>query len=193
MQIHLKVATTRKNDADESLCRVDVATFSPSQVAEITGLTPTQQRDWRRRGILPPSQNGHARFDLLLTASILFMKHLAAFDIGPGFSRKMSGNISSEIVFQALLNGGLELNSDLNRSSSEWDTAELKIIQAICETDGEVPSSYAVVFPDGTFALANELDQILLLSERPAIVIPLAGLGEIMRARAGRPLASAEF
>lgn len=173
--------------------QIEPATFSPSQVADITGLSPTQQRDWRRREIIPSYPKGHARFDLQLTASILVMKHLSVFDIGPGFSRSMAKHISSEVVFQALLSGGLEIQCKIHSEPRDRDEIEICVIQSICGSENSVPYSYAVVFSDGTFRFTNDLDPVLLISDRPAIVIPLAGLGEIMRKRTDRPLATAVF
>lgn len=170
---------------------MNVAAFTPSQLATITDLTTIQQRDWRRRGILPTSADGHARFDPFITAAILLMKSLAAFDVGPGYSQKICSEFASELVFHALLSGGLETHCAESIPPLAVERIELMALGKLCSVPRCVPASYSVVFADGTYLLADELDPILLQSKRPAVVLPLAGLGQVMSDRAGRAIAVA--
>ncbi|MEE9271713.1 MAG: hypothetical protein V3U57_00320 [Robiginitomaculum sp.] len=57
-------------------------TFTPSELAEITGLSTTMQRDWRRRGILATS-DGHAKFDIYDLTEVYFMARMSESGIGP--------------------------------------------------------------------------------------------------------------
>lgn len=81
--------------------RFSVADFSPSEAAEISGLSQTMQRDWRRRGFLP-SNEGRARFTAFEVASMLAMKLLSDQKIGPSATQELAPKFALGIVCLAL-------------------------------------------------------------------------------------------
>lgn len=91
------------------------ALFTPAEVARITGVSPELQRDWRRRGLLKPSNEGkHVRF----TAYELgYLKALKAFseagvlvgeaDLAAAASSFPTWHFASEIVLRRISYKGL--------------------------------------------------------------------------------------
>lgn len=52
--------------------------FTPSEAAEVTGVSPALQRDWRRRGILPENEGGKwTRWSLQEIIKLAVMKRLS--------------------------------------------------------------------------------------------------------------------
>lgn len=52
--------------------------FTPSEAAEVTGVSPALQRDWRRRGILPENEGGKwTRWTLYDVIKLAVMKRLS--------------------------------------------------------------------------------------------------------------------
>jgi hypothetical protein len=76
------------------------ATFTPAEAARITGVSTTQQRDWRRRGFLPHFAN-HARFDAADLATLLAMRLLAERGIGPARTAGVVPSVALRIAHHA--------------------------------------------------------------------------------------------
>lgn len=51
--------------------------FTPAEAENITGVSTTTQRDWRRRGILVKRDEGHARYDLFDLGEMMATKLLS--------------------------------------------------------------------------------------------------------------------
>jgi hypothetical protein len=66
--------------------KFEVVTFSPAEVESIAGVSPSLQRDWRRRKFLPKNAGRHARFDAYQLMEIWAMRALADRGIGPADS-----------------------------------------------------------------------------------------------------------
>lgn len=64
--------------------------FTPGELAQITGISTEQQRDWRRRELIvgKDEPNKHAQFDLITVAELLVLKRL--IDQGIPVSRAKS-------------------------------------------------------------------------------------------------------
>lgn len=172
---------------------VEMAMFTPAQLADIAALSTTQQRDWRRRGLLPTSGDGHARFDPITCASMMVMKSLTAFGIGPGYSSAICKTIAHEIVASALYEKGLEITSVETLPSIVLEEAQNALIREICDTEDSVPASYGVVFADATLHLTSQLDPELQFSQRPAIVVPIIGYAELFLEAVSLPLVRARI
>lgn len=73
--------------------------FSPAEAAAITGVSVDQQRDWRRRGILPENKEGKwTRFDL---KHIIEMSVMKAFSEA-GFSVSYVAQFASMAILPSL-------------------------------------------------------------------------------------------
>jgi hypothetical protein len=69
-------------------------TFSASEAERVSGLSQNMQRDWRKRGFLPPVE-GKARFDFFDIAVLKVMKLLADRGMGP----KAGGSIAWPVAY----------------------------------------------------------------------------------------------
>jgi hypothetical protein len=81
---------------------VELATFTASEVEQITGASPALLRDWRRRGLIDPKPgSGWARLGTDDLIQILVMRVLSARNIPSGFARSL-GRMAIIHVLQAL-------------------------------------------------------------------------------------------
>jgi DNA-binding transcriptional MerR regulator len=62
-------------------------TFTAGEVELLTGVSPAQQRDWRRRKLLPATPTGWTQYTVADVASLLLMRVFADQGIGPAASR----------------------------------------------------------------------------------------------------------
>lgn len=58
----------------------------PKELAAMTGLSPAMQRDWRRAGHIPKTDDGWASFDLPAVAAIALRKAFVDARFGPSFA-----------------------------------------------------------------------------------------------------------
>lgn len=81
--------------------------FSPAEAEQVTSLSLSMQRDWRRRGFLPSAGGKVASFDLFDLARLLFLKLMSDRGVGPGdIVGTAILNISARrIAYDALTNG----------------------------------------------------------------------------------------
>ena len=68
---------------------IELVKFTPKQVEEITGLSTIRQRDLRRHGYLPSNQ-GHARFDVVELTEIYVLQLMLERNIGPKKAKEIS-------------------------------------------------------------------------------------------------------
>ncbi|TVR06363.1 MAG: hypothetical protein EA385_15765 [Salinarimonadaceae bacterium] len=86
-----------------------LATFTPGEAERIGPLATNMQRDWRRRGFIPPSP-----FDCFALAEMQALKALADRGIGPQVAKDVSSICAMGIVWSAL--GWREaIDGDLSR------------------------------------------------------------------------------
>ncbi|MGF7173362.1 MerR family transcriptional regulator [Azospirillum doebereinerae] len=78
-----------------------LSTFTPGEAERITNVSTAQQRDWRRRAILP-SNEGHARFDAFAVAEMWTLKLLSDRGIGPQQAKEVASWCAIGIVWHAL-------------------------------------------------------------------------------------------
>jgi hypothetical protein len=82
--------------------RVKLATFTASEIEQITGASPALLRDWRRRGLIDPKPgSGWARLGTDDLIQILVMRVLSARNIASGFARSL-GRMAIIHVLKAL-------------------------------------------------------------------------------------------
>lgn len=76
-------------------------TFTPSEVAKITGVSTAKQRDLRRHGFLPEVK-GHARFNAYDLAELFFVQKMSERGVGPKQAFEVSEICATGIVWHAL-------------------------------------------------------------------------------------------
>lgn len=79
------------------------AHFTPSEVAEITGLSPEMQRVWRRRGQLPGGMRSPARFDATDAAELIVRYELSRYGVSPSESAALGRRAAPMVLCFALL------------------------------------------------------------------------------------------
>lgn len=77
--------------------------FSPSEVAEISGLSPEMQRVWRRRGQLPGGMGSPARFNAIDAAELIVRYELSRYGVSPSESAGAGRQAAPIVLCFALL------------------------------------------------------------------------------------------
>ena len=98
--------------------------FSPAEVATITGVSTTLQRDWRRRGVLPERRSeGWSRFDVSDVIEIAVLKFFA----DAGFGVKSVLDVSSLATLPVMdLLGKAPGARAYEGEASDWLRAEIE-------------------------------------------------------------------
>lgn len=116
-----------------------LATFTPGEAERIGPLATNMQRDWRRRGFIPPSP-----FDCFALAEMQVLKALADRGIGPQSAKDVSGICALGIVWSAIQWGEAidgDLTGILDDVPEEIRTHHIDMVQEtlvrISETTGQ--------------------------------------------------------
>jgi hypothetical protein len=176
--------------------------FTPGEAERITGISVALQRDWRRRGLLRPNEDGHARFHFVDLGELLFLKVVAERGIGPQQARAIASLAGGAIAYYALCHDGA-FEGDPVPGANPMNAA-IGAIRAVA-TDKvihrAVPAPLFIWWADGTELWHVSLDRAIgTLAEEdiekklggPVVVVDQHILGGIMLARAGRPLVVVE-
>ncbi|WP_319826565.1 MerR family transcriptional regulator [Thalassovita sp.] len=85
--------------------------ITPAKLAEITGVSPDTQRDWRRRGVFEGlgtlQPNGRWLYDSFDVLIICVMRELAASNVELFAARRISTLITSRVVVWAIHEKGI--------------------------------------------------------------------------------------
>ncbi|HTK34705.1 MAG TPA: hypothetical protein VL358_05380 [Caulobacteraceae bacterium] len=104
------------------------ARFSPKDVARITGLSQTMQRDWRRVGYLPAREGGWSSFSLGEIAAIGLRKVVADSKLGPGAADLIFGSEAAVAAINSIVWWALEADD-----ASAWITGSDAALKAEIE------------------------------------------------------------
>ncbi|MBX9791257.1 MAG: helix-turn-helix domain-containing protein [Sphingomonas sp.] len=63
--------------------------YTPAEAEMVTGVNVALQRDWRRRGLLPETGGGHARYNAAELAEMMIMQRGATQGLGPKLLKDM--------------------------------------------------------------------------------------------------------
>lgn len=65
--------------------------YTPAEAEHVTGVNVALQRDWRRRGLLPETGGGHARYSAADLAEMMIMQEGATQGLGPKLLKDLLG------------------------------------------------------------------------------------------------------
>lgn len=172
-------------------------TFTPAEVEEVTGLTTTMQRDWRRRRFLKVQPQSHARFRTKEVAEILVMKLLADRGLGPASTRSFSRRAAESVLWYAYENSNAVATRGTSEEIAEYHRIfgqDLKEIERLIGTKTAGLCKYFVAFSDNDFVNSSDLDECFgRESIQPAVVLNLEAIGSHLVAKAGKPLVQIEL
>lgn len=73
-------------------------TFTPSEVHKLLGISPAQQRDWRRHNFLPSTEEGWTRYSVAELCRIFLFKAFASQNIGPTDAKSAVDDLVGELA-----------------------------------------------------------------------------------------------
>jgi hypothetical protein len=102
---------SRFSDDALSRCTVSYASYSPGELAQISGLSTDMQRVWRKRGHIVPLTSGHARFQPSEVIEISIRYALSKLGMPLTEAPSIDSLPISAVIYHALLNsdGACEL------------------------------------------------------------------------------------
>lgn len=194
---------------------LDLITFTPAQAAKITGINVALQRDWRRRGILPPSE-GRTKFTAFAVAEMLALSALAAQAIGPQQFKPIASSLGAGIVASALRDRSAYRGGDIDavvntddegivgrllvarpadRARELWEWRAAWLGRAVLGAAGHNPAAIRTTFiqwAEGSFAFYDgpiqPFEQIDATDPRRSgaiVMLDLEALGVALLKRAG--------
>jgi len=72
--------------------------YTPAEAEIVTGVNVALQRDWRRRGLLPETGKGHARYSAAELAQMMIMQEGATQGLGPKLLKDMHGTAAMPLA-----------------------------------------------------------------------------------------------
>lgn len=72
--------------------------YTPAEAEMVTGVNVALQRDWRRRGLLPETGGGHARYRAAELAQMMIMQEGANQGLGPKLLKDMLGTAATPLA-----------------------------------------------------------------------------------------------
>lgn len=96
--------TTRSTDYAFDRRTVRQAKFTPSELAEMTGLSAEMQRVWRRRKQLPEGEGNPTRFSAFEAAEVIVRYELSRYGVSPGASAELGKQAAPLVLWFALIN-----------------------------------------------------------------------------------------
>lgn len=181
----------------------ELAEFTPGDAEAITGVSTVLQRDWRRRGILPANEDGHARFDVHGLAELMILKSLSDRGLGPQAAKAVA-----EIGSGAVVHGALQNEDAFQVESRGPAPAAIDPGAVVRRTSPNkmhrnvMPAPYLIIWADGSevwqFDVQKAIDAISKSAQEdklggPITIIDQYAMGNLLFRRAGRPLVSVEW
>lgn len=160
--------------------RISYTEFTAADAARITGISQEEQRDWRKRGFLPPIEGGKARFDVKLLSGMLVAKRLHTLGIAPSTGWALARSCGV-IIYARLMNSRRGVLDEHNLAHGD-------LVQIAPGSDAR--ARWAVT-DDGTmWGLASTPDELASHVGAATIVLDLEQLADHLVQRAQRVLAT---
>ncbi|HEV2082790.1 MAG TPA: MerR family transcriptional regulator [Brevundimonas sp.] len=156
--------------------------FSAADAARITGVSQDEQRDWRKRGFLPPIDGGKAKFDVKLLAGMLAAKKLQGLGIAPTTGWALARSCGAMIYTRIM-----------NRRHGVLDLQELArgpLVQTSGQSD--VMARWAIADDERTWGYADDAASLADQIGAASAVLDLDRLARELVQDARRPVASIE-
>lgn len=147
--------------------------YTPAEAELVTGVNAALQRDWRRRGLLPETGSGHARYTAAELAEMVLMQDFAVEGLGPKALRDMLGLAAKPLAKWV--------------ESLAWTNDVIDVEAGIPEH--QLPARY-VVLTDGKVISTGDLNEAFShqVSGRFGFVCNLRAVAEHVVAKVPRPV-----
>lgn len=176
-------------------CALKFASYSPRELAEISGLSTDMQRVWRKRGQLAPSSSGHARFQPVEVIEISIRYALSKLGVALADVPPIGSLPINAVIYHALLNsdGACELvgpvpevNSFLNQFKEDHGLAFALAGKPSC-------SNYLILDDEDRVRILDNPQQVFDGMGASIIVIDLQVIGCRLVERGRKAIMTVEF
>lgn len=120
--------------------------FTPAEAAQVTGVSPALQRDWRRRGLVVAKESAHARYSATELAELVLMREFSDEKLGPKLLRDI------------MMTSTLPLSDWVRALANEKMAAQGGVPAPLRGSAGDLPARY-VVFSGTHVFRANDLNK----------------------------------
>lgn len=174
---------------------IEQAVYTPGELERISGLGADMQRVWRRRGQLPSSGSGHARFTIEQVIEITLRVTLSRRGIPPSeLSLDLEAAAGAAMFHAVFWHGGVEVigpSAEVERflEAFEGDRGEL----GSSLVGSPKRSNYLVLNERQNLRIVDDPHQLVADDEELVIAFNLALLGARLVERGRKPVVIVRF
>lgn len=178
-----------------SRCLVTYATYSPAELAQISGLSTDMQRVWRKRGQLVPLPSGHARFHPKEVIEIAIKYALSKLGVAPAEAPELGALPINAVIYHALLNsdGACELIGPASEIDAFMDDFRDSHELALALAEHPSHSNYLILDDEDRVRILDDPQHVFDGMGASIIAIDLQVIGRRLMERGRKPILTVEF
>lgn len=176
-------------------CSLTCASYSPGELAQISGLSTDMQRVWRKRGFLVSLTSGHARFDPSEVIEISIKYALSKLGVAPSDAPLLDPLPINAAIYHALLNsdGAFELVGPAQKVDSLLDEFEADHELAFALAGKPSHSNYLILDDEDRVRVLDDPHHVFDGLGASIIAIDLKVIGRRLVERGKKAIMTAEF
>ena len=176
-------------------CALTLASYSPRELAQISGLSTDMQRVWRKRGQLPPLASGHARFQPTEVIEISIRYTLSKLGVALADVPPIGSLPIKAVIYHALLNsdGACELVGSAPEVNLFVDEFEKDHGLAFALTGKPSCSNYLILDNDDRVRVLDDPRDVFDGMGASIIAIDLQVIGRHLVERGRKAIMTVEF
>lgn len=130
-------------------------TYTPAEAEQVTGVSVTMQRDWRRHGHIPASESGgHTRYDIVHLSNLAVMKALAGH-VPLKEAKEIAYWAKNRVIKEAL---GQSAAWENYHESMDLDWMARSFIHEHVKDGRVLPGKMLMIFADGSEHFDESVD-----------------------------------
>ena len=178
-----------------SRCTVSYASYSPGELAQISGLSTDMQRVWRKRGHIVPLTSGHARFQPSEVIEISIRYALSKLGMSLTDVPPIDSLPISAVIYHALLNsdGACELVGPAQQVNSflEEFTGDNGLAFALAGKPSS--SNYLILDDEDRICVLDDPQDVFDGMGASIVAIDLQVIGRRLAERGKKAIMTVEF
>lgn len=176
-------------------CSQTYASYSPGELAQISGLSTDMQRVWRKRGQLPPLASGHARYQPMDVIEISIRYALSKLGVALSDVPPIGSLPVKAVIYHALLNsdGACELIGPASKIDAFMDEFRENHELAMAVAGNPSHSNYLILDDQDRVRVLDDPQHVFDGMGASIIAIDLQVIAQRIMERGRKPIITVEF